>query len=57
MIGEIVLLTTAVITGLVTDHCIRISMDGKSCWRYKLFIARLWRSIKYQLMHLPRMNL
>ncbi len=27
---------------------IRISMDGKGCWRYNVFIERLWRSINYE---------
>ncbi len=34
------------------DHGIRISMDGKGCWRDNVFIERLWRSIKYEEVYL-----
>ena len=34
-------------TGLPQGHDIRISMDGKGCWRDDGFVERLWRSIKY----------
>ena len=27
---------------------IAISMDGKGAWRDKVFVERLWRSIKYE---------
>ena len=34
------------------DHGIRISMDGKGCWRDNVFIERVWRSIKYEEVYL-----
>jgi transposase InsO family protein len=40
--------TSAAFTGLLMRHGIRISMDGKGCWRDNVFIERLWRFIKYE---------
>ena len=31
---------------------IRISMDGKGSWRDNVFVARLWRTVKYQEVYL-----
>ena len=31
---------------------IRISMDGKGRWRNGTFVERLWRSLKYEEVHL-----
>ena len=31
---------------------IKISMDGKRAWRDNVFVARLWRTIKYAEVHL-----
>ena len=31
---------------------IRISMDGKGCWRDNVFVERLWRSVKYEEVYL-----
>jgi putative transposase len=31
---------------------IRISMDGKGCWRDNVFVERIWRSIKYEEVYL-----
>ena len=39
-------------TGVLTDHGIAISMDGKGAWRDKVFVERLWRSIKYEEVYL-----
>ena len=39
-------------TGLLLDHGIRISMDGKGCWRDNIFVERLWRSLKYEEVYL-----
>jgi len=39
-------------TGLLHGHGIRISMDGKGCWRDNVFIERVWRSIKYEEVYL-----
>jgi putative transposase len=44
--------TGADFTGLLKDHGIRISMDGKGCWRDNVFVERLWRSIKYEEVYL-----
>lgn len=35
-------------TGLLKDQGIRISLDGKGCWRDNVFVERLWRSLKYE---------
>ena len=35
-------------TGLLNGHGIPISMDGKGCGRDKVFVERLWKSIKYE---------
>jgi putative transposase len=37
---------------LLLEHGIRISMDGKGCWRDNVFIEREWRSIKYEEVYL-----
>ena len=44
--------TSAAFTGLLLDHGIRISMDGRGCWRDNVFVERLWRSIKYEEVYL-----
>ena len=44
--------TSAAFTGLLLDHRIRISMDGKGCWRDNIFVERLWRSLKYEEVYL-----
>jgi putative transposase len=44
--------TSSAFTGLLLDHGIRISMDGKGCWRDNVFIERVWRSIKYEEVYL-----
>jgi len=31
---------------------VKISMDGKGCWRDNVFIERLWRSVKYEEVYL-----
>ena len=40
--------TSAEFTGVLKAHGIRISMDGKGCWRDNVFVERLWRTIKYE---------
>jgi putative transposase len=37
---------------LLASHGIRISMDGKGCWRDNVFVERLWRSVKYEEVYL-----
>jgi putative transposase len=44
--------TSADFTGLLKDHGIAISMDGKGCWRDNIFVERLWRSLKYEEIYL-----
>jgi len=44
--------TSAVFVGLLKQHEIRISMDGKGCWRDNIFVERLWRSVKYEEVYL-----
>jgi len=39
-------------TGLLKEHGIRISMDGKGAWRDNIFVERLWRSVKYEEVYL-----
>ncbi len=39
-------------TGLLKDHGIKISMDGKGRWMDNVFIERLWRSLKYECVYL-----
>jgi len=44
--------TSMEFTGLLKQHGIAISMDGKGCWRDNVFVERLWRSIKYEEVYL-----
>ena len=44
--------TSTDFTKLLKDHDIRISMDGKGCWRDNVFVERLWRSVKYEEVYL-----
>ena len=44
--------TSAAFTGLLLDQGIRISMDGRGCWRDNIFVERLWRTIKYEEVYL-----
>lgn len=37
---------------LLQRHKIRISMDGKGCWRDNIFVERLWRTVKYEEVYL-----
>ena len=34
------------------EHKIRISMDGKGCWRDNVMVERLWKTIKYEEVYL-----
>ncbi len=40
--------TGEVFTGLLKQHDVKISMDGKGSYKDNLFIERLWRSVKYE---------
>ena len=44
--------TSAAFTGLLVDHGIAISMDGKGAWRDNVFVERIWRSVKYEAVYL-----
>lgn len=44
--------TSLEFTNLLKQHAIRISMDGKGCWRDNVFVERLWRSVKYEEVYL-----
>lgn len=44
--------TSLEFTELLKRHEIRISMDGKGCWRDNVFVERLWRSVKYEEVYL-----
>ena len=39
-------------TGLLEQHGVRISMDGKGSYNDNLFIERLWRTAKYEEVYL-----
>ena len=39
-------------TGVLEEHGIRISMDGKGSYNDNLFIERLWRTVKYEEIYL-----
>ena len=39
-------------TGLLEQHGIQISMDGKGSYTDNLFIERLWRTVKYEEIYL-----
>ena len=44
--------TSEAFTGILEDHRISISMDGKGRWTDNVFIERLWWSVKYQDVYL-----
>ena len=44
--------TGADFTGLLSQHAIAISMDGRGAWRDNVFVERLWRSVKYEEVYL-----
>jgi putative transposase len=37
---------------MLTKYQIRISMDGRGCWRDQVFVERQWRSVKYEEVYL-----
>lgn len=39
-------------TGLLEEHGVRISMDGKGRYTDNIFVERLWRSVKYEEVYL-----
>ncbi len=44
--------TGTAFTGVLKEHNIRISMDGKGRAMDNIFIERLWRSVKYEEIYL-----
>jgi putative transposase len=44
--------TSRAFTGLLEQHGVRVSMDGKGRYTDNLFIERLWRSLKYEEVYL-----
>jgi putative transposase len=44
--------TSAEFTGVLKEHGVRISMDGKGRWLDNVFVERLWRSVKYEEVYL-----
>ena len=48
--------TSSDFTGLLKQHGIRISMDGKGAWRDNVFVERLWKSVKYEEVYLKAYN-
>lgn len=44
--------TSEAFTSALKREDIRISMDGKGCWRNNVFVERVWRSIKYEEVYL-----
>jgi putative transposase len=44
--------TAAGFIGVLNQHGIRISMDGRGAWRDNVFVERLWRSVKYEEVYL-----
>ena len=43
-------------TQVLKDRGIKISMDGKGCWRDNVFVERIWRSVKYEEVYLHAYN-
>jgi putative transposase len=44
--------TSVEFADFLKERSIRISMDGKGCWRDNVFVERLWRTIKYEHVYL-----
>jgi putative transposase len=44
--------TSQAFTGLLLKNEIAISMDGKGAWRDNVFVARLWRTVKYEEVYI-----
>ena len=44
--------TSEAFTGVLKQHNITISMDGKRRWLDNVFVERLWRSVKYEDIYL-----
>jgi transposase InsO family protein len=43
--------TSADFTGVLIEADVRISMDGRGRWMDNVFIGRVWRSLKYEVVY------
>lgn len=48
--------TSEAFAKILSDHDIRISMDGRGRWLDNVFVERLWRSVKYEDVYLKAYN-
>jgi putative transposase len=48
--------TSLAFISVLKAHGIRISMDGKGCWRDNVLVERLWKTIKYEEIYLRAYN-
>ncbi len=48
--------TSLAFTGVLQDHGIRISMDGRGRYMDNIFIERFWRSLKYEAVYLHELE-
>ena len=44
--------TSSAFISVLEQNAIKISMDGKGCWRDNVFVERLWKSVKYEEVYL-----
>ena len=44
--------TSSDFIGVLHEHKIQVSMDGKGCWRDNVFVERLWKTVKYEEIYL-----
>jgi len=44
--------TSAAFTGVLKDHQVTISMDGRGRWLDNVMVERLWRTVKYEDVYL-----
>ena len=44
--------TSEAFTGLLQDHGIAVSMDGRGIWKDNVFVERLWKSVKNEEVYL-----
>jgi putative transposase len=44
--------SSSAFVGLLQQHGIRQSMDGKGCWRDNVVVERFWKSLKYEEVYL-----
>jgi len=44
--------TSEAFTGILEQHGVKISMDGRGRYHDNIFIERLWRTVKYEYIYL-----